>query len=328
MWGGKLQFTAPMLFSIGLVTMFTIGGLSGVTHAVAPGRHPADRHLLHRRPLPLRALRWRLLRLHGRLVLLLAEGLRLHAQRDARQGQLLDDAPRLQPDLRPHAHPRPPGHEPPHLHLRRRLRLRLLEQGGHRSAPSSSPAASRCSSSTSSTARRRSKSLPAGRPRPVGRPHPRVDDPLADAGLQLRPDPHRHPRRRLLVPQVRRDEGRRASCASPTPTTSCRSARRQATSTCRRRRTGRSCVAFGLPIVAYGLHLHPLAGAASAASSWSAASTAGSSSRRTTPTPRTATSTHRTTSRRRAASSSPRRRRTRSPTTRRPPPTKEVEPVG
>ncbi len=36
MWGGKLSFTSPMLFSIGLVTMFTIGGLSGVTHAVAP----------------------------------------------------------------------------------------------------------------------------------------------------------------------------------------------------------------------------------------------------------------------------------------------------
>ncbi|MGZ4707344.1 MAG: cytochrome c oxidase subunit I [Acidimicrobiales bacterium] len=36
MWGGKLKFTTPMLFSIGLVTMFTIGGLSGVTHAVAP----------------------------------------------------------------------------------------------------------------------------------------------------------------------------------------------------------------------------------------------------------------------------------------------------
>jgi len=36
MWGGKLRFTAPMLYSIGLVTMFTIGGLSGVTHAVAP----------------------------------------------------------------------------------------------------------------------------------------------------------------------------------------------------------------------------------------------------------------------------------------------------
>jgi cytochrome c oxidase subunit 1 len=36
MWGGRLKFTAAMLFSIGLVAMFTIGGLSGVTHAVAP----------------------------------------------------------------------------------------------------------------------------------------------------------------------------------------------------------------------------------------------------------------------------------------------------
>ncbi len=35
MWGGKLKFSSPMLYSIGLVTMFTIGGLSGVTHAVA-----------------------------------------------------------------------------------------------------------------------------------------------------------------------------------------------------------------------------------------------------------------------------------------------------
>jgi cytochrome c oxidase subunit 1 len=36
MWGGKLRFTSPMLFSIGLVLMFTIGGLSGVTHSIAP----------------------------------------------------------------------------------------------------------------------------------------------------------------------------------------------------------------------------------------------------------------------------------------------------
>jgi cytochrome c oxidase subunit 1 len=36
MWGGKITFATPMLFSIGLVAMFTIGGLSGVTHAVAP----------------------------------------------------------------------------------------------------------------------------------------------------------------------------------------------------------------------------------------------------------------------------------------------------
>ncbi len=36
MWGGRLQFTTAMLFSIGAVAMFTIGGLSGVTHAIAP----------------------------------------------------------------------------------------------------------------------------------------------------------------------------------------------------------------------------------------------------------------------------------------------------
>ena len=36
MWGGKLVFTTAMLFAIGLVVQFTIGGLSGVTHAVAP----------------------------------------------------------------------------------------------------------------------------------------------------------------------------------------------------------------------------------------------------------------------------------------------------
>lgn len=36
MWGGKLVFTTAMKFSIGLIILFTVGGLSGVTHAVAP----------------------------------------------------------------------------------------------------------------------------------------------------------------------------------------------------------------------------------------------------------------------------------------------------
>jgi cytochrome c oxidase subunit 1 len=34
--GGDLRFTTPMLFSLGFIAMFTIGGLSGVTHAVVP----------------------------------------------------------------------------------------------------------------------------------------------------------------------------------------------------------------------------------------------------------------------------------------------------
>ena len=36
MWGGRIRMTTPMLFAVGFVAMFTIGGLSGVTHAVVP----------------------------------------------------------------------------------------------------------------------------------------------------------------------------------------------------------------------------------------------------------------------------------------------------
>jgi cytochrome c oxidase subunit I len=36
MHGGDLKFDAPLLFAIGTVTMFVIGGLSGVTHAIVP----------------------------------------------------------------------------------------------------------------------------------------------------------------------------------------------------------------------------------------------------------------------------------------------------
>jgi cytochrome c oxidase subunit I len=36
MYRGDLRFTAAMLFAIGTVTMFVIGGLSGVTHAIVP----------------------------------------------------------------------------------------------------------------------------------------------------------------------------------------------------------------------------------------------------------------------------------------------------
>jgi cytochrome c oxidase subunit 1 len=35
-WGGSIQFRTPMLFALGFVAMFIIGGLSGVMHSVAP----------------------------------------------------------------------------------------------------------------------------------------------------------------------------------------------------------------------------------------------------------------------------------------------------
>jgi cytochrome c oxidase subunit 1 len=36
LWGGHLQFKAPLLFAIGFLTMFVIGGLSGVYSAIVP----------------------------------------------------------------------------------------------------------------------------------------------------------------------------------------------------------------------------------------------------------------------------------------------------
>ncbi len=35
-WGGKVKLNTPMLFSLGFVGMFVIGGLSGVTHSIVP----------------------------------------------------------------------------------------------------------------------------------------------------------------------------------------------------------------------------------------------------------------------------------------------------
>ncbi|HSH62294.1 MAG TPA: cytochrome c oxidase subunit I [Acidimicrobiales bacterium] len=35
-WKGSLRLTTPMLFAMGFIAMFTVGGLSGVTHAVSP----------------------------------------------------------------------------------------------------------------------------------------------------------------------------------------------------------------------------------------------------------------------------------------------------
>ncbi len=36
MWGGKIRFTTAMKYAVATVAMFTIGGLSGVTHSIAP----------------------------------------------------------------------------------------------------------------------------------------------------------------------------------------------------------------------------------------------------------------------------------------------------
>jgi len=36
LWGGSIEFKTPMLFAIGFIALFIVGGLSGISHAVSP----------------------------------------------------------------------------------------------------------------------------------------------------------------------------------------------------------------------------------------------------------------------------------------------------
>ncbi len=59
LWGGKLTFPTPMLFVLGAISVFLIGGLSGPILATTASDLQLTRHLLCGRPLPCHHL-WRL----------------------------------------------------------------------------------------------------------------------------------------------------------------------------------------------------------------------------------------------------------------------------
>ena len=95
-WKARFKFTVPMLFALGMLFNFLIGGISGVFLSDVPGRHHRARQLLRDGALPLHDHGRADLRVHGRPVLLAAEDDGHQAEPDARQVAVLDHVHLLQ----------------------------------------------------------------------------------------------------------------------------------------------------------------------------------------------------------------------------------------
>ncbi len=83
MWGGSIEFKTPMLWAIGFLFLFTVGGVTGVVLANAGVDVGAAQHLLRGGAFPLRASLGRGVRPVRRLLLLDRQDERPAIQRDA-----------------------------------------------------------------------------------------------------------------------------------------------------------------------------------------------------------------------------------------------------
>ena len=205
--------------------MFTIGGLSGVTHAVAPAdTQQTDTYYIvaHFHYVLFGGA---LLGFFGGFYFWWPKVFGYMLNERARQVALLDHARRLQPHVRPDAHPRPAGHEPSRTSPTATATASTSGTWWPPSVRSSSPSrlliffCNICAQLP--RARKTNPCRRSGR-RPVGRPQPRVDDPVA-----RRPSTTstRSPRSTSSTSSGTASTARTrtvAWCASPRPRTSCR----------------------------------------------------------------------------------------------------------
>ena len=148
MYGGRIRFASPMLFAFGFLSMFLIGGLTGIMLGAAPFDFQlSDSYFV------VGHFHWVLIggTLFGTfsgIYYWYPEDDRPDALRAARQVALLAALHRLHPHLRADAHLGHARHAAADLHLRRRPRLGTLEPAQHDRRARSRCRATRSSSTT------------------------------------------------------------------------------------------------------------------------------------------------------------------------------------
>ena len=156
MFRGRIVFTTPILFSIGFMVTFVIGGMTGVLLAVPPVDfvlHNSVFLVAHFHNVIIGGV------VFGALAgyqLLVPEGVRLYPRRAVGQGQLLVLADRLLSRLHAALCAGPDGHDPaPAAHSRPELAAVAAGRGGWAPSSFSSASSARSRSSMSASARAR-----------------------------------------------------------------------------------------------------------------------------------------------------------------------------
>ena len=202
MFRGRIVFRTPMLFAVGFIVTFVIGGLTGVLLAVPPVDfvlHNSAFLVAHFHNVIIGGV------VFGALAgyqLLVPEGVRVHPRRAARQGQLLVLAHRLLSRLHAALCAGPDGHDPaPAAHPRPELAAAAAGRGGgchrHFLRHSLPDRATLCQHPHARAAPRPDR-------RPLERPNPGVVDLLAAAGLQFRGAAQGRDDRRVLADEAHR----------------------------------------------------------------------------------------------------------------------------